>query len=143
MVNAKDKVSETAATVKPYIERAMTDEQLRQDVLAALGTARQIYGDVVGGRGVTTLASRVATDEDLQAQLRKAVEDLRAAARRIQGNEGHKRRNTALLLTGITLGLLFNPITGPDTRRWLKDVIGGGSNDFTSDYTPDVPSNGG
>ena len=30
-----------------------------------------------------------------------------------------------LLLTGIALGVLFNPATGPDTRRWLRDKISG------------------
>jgi hypothetical protein len=142
MAKAKDKVADTAATVKPYIERAMTDEKLRQDVMDAVTTAKQIYTDVLGGRGVTTIASRVATDEDLQAQLRKAVEDLRQAARRLQGKEEHKARNTALLVTGITLGILFNPVTGPETRRWLKDVVTGGSDDFGSGYTAETPSNG-
>lgn len=134
MVKTKDKVSDTAAAVKPYIERALSDEKLRQDVLDAVATAKQIYTDVIGGRGVTTIASRVATDEDLQAQLRRSIEDLRRAASRLQGKEEHKARNTTLLLAGITLGILYNPITGPDTRRWLKEVITGGSDDFGSDY---------
>jgi hypothetical protein len=134
MVKTKDKVSDTAAAVKPYIERAMSDEKLRQDVMEAVATAKQIYTELVGGRGVTTIASRVATDEDLQAQLRKSVEDLRQAAKRLQGKDEHKARNTTLLLAGITLGILFNPVTGPDTRRWLKEVITGGSDDFGSSY---------
>src|SRR3712207_7097341 len=29
------------------------------------------------------------------------------------------------LTIGITLGVLFNPMTGPDTRRWLKEKIFG------------------
>jgi hypothetical protein len=28
------------------------------------------------------------------------------------------------------LGILFNPITGPDTRRWLKDRIFGEDEEF-------------
>ena len=42
----------------------------------------------------------------------------------------HKGRNTVLLLTGIALGILFNPVTGPDTRKWLKESVLGGSDDF-------------
>ena len=30
-----------------------------------------------------------------------------------------------LLLTGIVLGLLFNPVTGPQTREWLSDKVFG------------------
>jgi hypothetical protein len=41
-------------------------------------------------------------------------------------------------VAGIALGLLFNPVTGPETRKWLKDMIGGGD-EFGGDYS----SNGG
>jgi hypothetical protein len=36
-----------------------------------------------------------------------------------------------LLLAGITLGILFNPMTGPATRQWVKDKVLGPSDDFT------------
>ena len=78
---------------------------------------------------------RAATDKDIQDNLRKAVEELRGAANRIQGKEDHGTRNTMLLLTGITLGILFNPMTGPQTRQWLMDKITGESSDDYS-YTP-------
>ena len=35
------------------------------------------------------------------------------------------------MLVGITLGILFNPVTGPQTRKWLSDKIFGGSDEFT------------
>ncbi|MET0562678.1 MAG: YtxH domain-containing protein, partial [Gaiellaceae bacterium] len=54
----------------------------------------------------------------------------RSAANRIQGQEGHKSRNSTLLLAGIILGILFNPMTGPETRRWLKDRIFGEDEEF-------------
>jgi hypothetical protein len=84
----------------------------------------------MGGRGVTAVASKVATDEDIQKQLRSAIEDLRSAADRIQGKEQHKGRNSTLLLAGIALGILFNPMTGPETRRWIKDKIFGEDEEF-------------
>jgi hypothetical protein len=38
-----------------------------------------------------------------------------------------------LLMTGIALGVLFNPATGPQTRDWLrKNVLG---DDGPQDYS--------
>ena len=135
MAKTKEKVSDTAANVKPYIERAVRDEKLREDVLHAFTTAKQVYDELIGSRGATTIATRVATDKDMQAQLREAVEDLRRAAGRLQGAKEKRGRNAKLLVAGIALGILFNPVTGPDTRRWLKDLISGGSDDFGGSYS--------
>jgi hypothetical protein len=139
MTKTKDKVYDAAENVKPYVERAMTDEKLRADVLSAFTTARDLYGELVGNRNAVTVAQRVATDDEVRDKLREAIEDLRSAAGRLQGKKSHSSRNTTLLVAGIALGLLFNPVTGPETRRWLKDTIGGGSDDFGGDYS----SNGG
>ena len=130
MAKTKDKVSDTAGSVRPYVERAIKDEELRENVKSAFTAARQVYDELLGDRGVTGIAARVATDEDIQDNLKKAVDELRHAADRLQGKEEHKSRNTLLLLTGIALGILFNPLTGSDTRGFLKDkLFGGGSND--------------
>jgi hypothetical protein len=100
-------------------------------VLAAFQAAREVYNELVGDRGVTTIASRVATDKDIQDKLKEAIDDLRVAADRVQGKEDHGGRNGMLLLVGITLGILFNPMTGPATRAWLKEKVLGPSDDFT------------
>ena len=126
MAKAKDRV----ADVKPYVRRAIQDEELRDNLRSAFATARDVYDELIGGRGVTGVANKVASDKDIQDQLRSAIEDLRAAASRIQGKEEHKGRNTSLLLAGIALGILFNPMTGPETRRWMKDKIFGENEEF-------------
>jgi hypothetical protein len=136
MAKTKDRISE----VKPYVERAVKDEDLRDNVLAAFSAAREVYNDIIGDRGMTGIASRVATDKDVQDNLKKAVEELREAANRIQGKEEHRNRNTMLLLAGITLGILFNPMTGPATRQWVKEKVLGPSDDFT--YGGDSGSSG-
>jgi hypothetical protein len=127
MAVTKDRI----ADVKPYVERALRDEELRENVIAAYAAAKEVYNELLGGRGVTGIATRVASDKDIQEHLRTTIEELRQAADRIQGKEDHGGRNTVLLLAGITLGILFNPITGPATRKWLKDAVLGPSDDFT------------
>jgi len=135
MAKTKDKVYDAAGNVKPYVERAMRDEKLRDDVLSAFQTAKELYNELIGGRGAVTLATRVATDDEVREKLRDAIEDLRSASERLQGKRDHSGRNTTLLVAGIALGILFNPITGPETRRWLKDLVGGGDDEFGGGYT--------
>jgi hypothetical protein len=131
MAKTKDKVIDQAGNVKPYIERAMKDEDLRENVMTAFAAAKEVYDELIGNRGVTTVAKRVATDKDMQENLRKALDELREAADRIQGKKDHGGRNSTLLLAGITLGILFNPMTGAQTRKWVSDKIFGSSDDFT------------
>lgn len=119
-----------ASEAKPYFERAFKDERVREDVKSAIATAREIYDQLMGGRAMTSVAARVATDKEVQESLRDAIDDLRDAADRIQGKDSHKARNSVLLLTGIALGILFNPVTGPGTRRWLQESIFGEGEEF-------------
>ena len=123
MASTKDKIADTADSVRPYVERAVKDEEVRENVKRALMAARSIYDELIGARGVTYAATRMATDKDLQESLRSALDDLREAADRVQGKDSHKGRNMTLLVTGIALGILFNPVTGPSTRRWLSDLV--------------------
>lgn len=141
MTKTKDKVYDAADNVKPYVQRALQDEKLRDDVMSAFATAKDLYNQLIGDRSPVTLATRVATDDEIREKLRVAIEDLRNAADRLQGKKDHSGRNTTLLVAGIALGILFNPVTGPETRKWLKEMIGGGG-EFGGDY-PSSSSNGG
>ena len=126
MAKARDRIEDA----KPYVKRAIEDEELRENLRSAFATARGVYDELIANRGVTGVATKVATDQEIQDQLKSAIQDLRDAADRIQGNQEHKGRNSTLLLTGIVLGILFNPLTGPETRRWLKDRIFGEDEEF-------------
>jgi hypothetical protein len=123
MASTKNKIADTADTVRPYVERAVKDEEVRENVKSALSAARNIYDELIGARGVTYAATRMATDKDLQESLRSAIDDLRSAVDRVQGKDSHRGRNMFLLATGIALGVLFNPVTGPSTRRWVSDLV--------------------
>jgi hypothetical protein len=131
MAKTKDKVSDAATNVKPYVDRALHDEDLRENVRNAYESARSIYNELIGGRRVTGLAARVATDKDIQNELKGVIAELREAADRVQGKEAHKSLNSTLLFLGIVLGALFNPLTGPQTREWVSNRLFGGGDDFT------------
>jgi hypothetical protein len=134
-MKAKDKVYDAAENLKPYVERAMADEQLRDDVMRAFGTAREIYKDLIGEKSAVTLASRVATDDEIRNKLRDAIEDLRHASDRLQGRQDRSSRNRTLLVAGIALGILFNPVTGPETRRFIRDMLSSGDQDRDASST--------
>ena len=145
MAKTREKLYDTADTMRPYVDRALHDQDLHDNLKEAFSAAREIYAELLGNRNLTATAMRAASDKDIQDNLRKAVEELRSAANRIQGKEDHSTRNTMLLLAGITAGILFNPMTGPQTRQWLMDKITGESSDDYSYTPPPAPSttNGG
>src|SRR5262245_63263660 len=110
MAKTTDKLLDKTGGARPYIERALTDEDLRENIRNAFDSAREVYNELLGGRGAIPLATRVATDKEIHDGLRDDIDELREAADRVQGRKDHSARNTTLLLTGITLGILFNPI---------------------------------
>ena len=127
---AKTKMSPALSTdaLKPYVQRAMTDPELREDLLAAFVAARSIYGQMAKGRGIKGKAEKVS-EKDFQKQLQHLVDDLSEASDKLKGKakkKGHRTRNRIVLLTGVTLGVLYNPWTGQATRDWIMEQVAGG-----------------
>lgn len=122
------KVAPTVETLKPYLDRALSDPEFRDDLKEAIGAARKLYGPLVKENGgISHSASKLATDAKVQENLRKALEEFGKAADTLKGGKkkkGHKGRN-AMLLAGLVAGALYNPWTGPGTRQWLLDKIAG------------------
>src|SRR5213078_133439 len=94
------KTRERVSDVKPYVERAIKDEEFRDNVKNAFVAARDVYDELMGPRGVSGKAMRVASDKEMRENLKSAIEELRNAADRVQHGPSHKGRNT-LLVTGI------------------------------------------
>jgi hypothetical protein len=119
-------MSDTIETVKPYLERALNDEEFRNDLKDALAAARQLYGPLSKQNGVGAGARALATDKKAQEQMRRVFEDMLSAKETLQGKKkkSHKGRNM-VLLAGVIAGALYNPWTGPQTREKLLDMIAG------------------
>ena len=127
MAKTKTSPALTTDALKPYVQRAMTDPELRDDLLAAFVAARSIYGQMAKGRGLKGKAEKVS-EKDFQKQLQGLVDDLSEASDKLKGakKKGHKARNRIMLLTGVTLGVLYNPWTGQATRDWIMEQVAGG-----------------
>ena len=128
MAKKDGKVAPAVETLKPYLDRALNDKEFRDDLKEALAAARKLYGPLAKDAqrgGVSKSATRLATDEKMQDNLRKALEDFGKAAGTLKGKKkGHKGRN-AMLLAGLIAGALYNPWTGPQTRDWLMTKVAG------------------
>lgn len=134
MNTTKERVADAAANARPYVERAIRDQELRQNVRNAYSSARAVYEQLVSRKGVSDAAAKLTSD-DVQGELRNAIDELRNAAARVQRvreepESGHAGRNGLLLLAGIAIGILFNPVTGPTLRRLLAKRLFGGGNGF-------------
>jgi len=125
--------------LKPYVQRAMNDPELREDLLAAFVAARSLYGQMAKGQGVKGKAEKVS-DKNFQKQLQSLVDDLSEASEKLQGKEskGHKTRNRVILLTGVTLGVLYNPWTGESTREWIMERVAGGDGDGLEEFEAEL-----
>jgi hypothetical protein len=136
-VPAKVKIAATAAKTKPKVERVAKDEKFQQHVREAYGSARTIYDELFlsvaepSGGKARQIAAKLASDPELQEELRNAIKEIRGATQRAKkaAKPSHKARNT-LLLSGILIGILYNPKTGPETRKWMKEKVFGPEETF-------------
>jgi hypothetical protein len=127
MAKTKEKPIVAAEALRPYVQRAMTDPELREDLVAAFATARALYGQLAKGKSVKDRAEKVS-EKDFQKDVQELIAGLTDASGRLQGKakkKGHKVRNRVMLLTGVTLGVLYNPWTGQSTRDWIMDRVAG------------------
>jgi uncharacterized protein (UPF0147 family) len=121
--------SDVFSKAKPYVEHALQDEKVRKNLQNAFEAAKHLY-DKAGKKGVGHVAHGVVSDKHVQENLRTAVHELRSAVHRLEKREeAHKARNSLLLLLGVGAVLAFNPVTGPEVRRFLKGHLFGDRND--------------
>jgi hypothetical protein len=143
MAKTKDKSQLAIEMLAPYVKRAIEDPELREDILAAFVAARSLYGQLAKSSGVKAKAGKV-TEKDFQKHLQQLVDDLSDASDRVQGKaKSHKARNRVVLLTGVTLGVLYNPWTGEATREWIMSRIAGENGNGLDDLGRDLGADAG
>jgi hypothetical protein len=121
--------------VRPYLDRALRDDEVRSNVTRAWGAARKVY-DELGGEGPLGAAAKLSDKkDDVRDNLDTTVQALSEAIVRMSGKEPKRRSSWGpFLILAIVAVVLFNPATGTSTRTWLKDNLFGSEEEF--DYSP-------
>jgi hypothetical protein len=131
---AKDRIGKASEAVRSsdYLKRLMEDEQLRENLLAAYGSARSAYGRVSNGKPA---GKALLEDRKLQHELAETVSALRDASFAIRQppakpkRKGGLGRTLLLLIVGAVLALALSE----SLRSKVLDLLFGAEEEF--DYS--------
>ncbi|MEA2390900.1 MAG: hypothetical protein QOK31_1009 [Solirubrobacteraceae bacterium] len=133
----KAKAASSAAAVKgkPYVQRAIQDEELRDNVRAAFDAAQDAYKRLSNGKSPQ---KALMDDKKLQKDLREAANALRDAGQALR--EGPKKRKGGFgrkLLILLIGGGIALAVSG-DLRTKVLDALFGKEEEFeySSTTTP-------
>jgi uncharacterized membrane protein len=102
-------VGDAADTLSPYADQLVHDEKLRQRLIAAITAGAAARRRARRQAGVLGLATRLASDDVLRAQVAEAALQLRKARARVERRRSHRVRNFLLFLTGAGLVVAATP----------------------------------
>jgi hypothetical protein len=131
---AKDRISKTSEALlsSDYLKRLMEDKQLRENLLAAYGSARSAYGRMSNGKPA---GKALLEDRKLQRELAEAASALRDASFAIRQpaakpkRKGGFGRTLMLLIVGAVLALALSE----SLRSKVLDLLFGAEEEF--DYS--------
>jgi hypothetical protein len=126
-----------AARENPYVQRLIEDEDLRENLKDAYGSAKKAYGRATGNGKGTVKA--VTSDKKVQKEMRQAAEALQEARERLQKPAKKKHRLGRLLLLAI-IGGVVALVVSEGARKAVLDALFGAEEEF--EYTSTTSING-
>jgi hypothetical protein len=129
--NVATAASDALDGVSPYVDQLAHDEKLRQRLTAAIAAGAAARTRAKKQAGLLGLATRLATDPVLRAQLGEATAQLQKANSRLKKHRSHKLRNTMLLLAGA--GAVLAAV--PSLRETVMGKFGGSEADAAHEHT--------
>lgn len=136
---AQTKAKEAAETARPYVQRLIEDDELRDDLRDAYEAARDAYGRAVNGKG---LKKGALEDKKLQKNLSNAADSLRSAAETLREPEKKRKQGSGLgklLLVAFVAAVLAIALS-EDLRKALLDKLFGAEEEFEYSSTTAPPA---
>ena len=118
------RVTELVETTRPLVNRLADDDELRENLRSALGSAQRVYSGLGSEPSRKGAALRLLADPELQRELQGAVAELRLAGDRARQTQSRSRSKKKYFFFGvIAAALLLNPTTGPPLRERLSSLV--------------------
>jgi hypothetical protein len=137
---ARDKASSAYENARPYVQRLIEDEELRENLREAYESGRQAYERASGAKKPSALLD----DKRLQRDLRNASESLRAASEALREPEKMPKSGHPFLklLVIAFVGAVLALALSEDLRKAVLDQLFGAEEEFeyTSTTAPPSPS---
>jgi hypothetical protein len=142
---AKSKTSQTtdragdlyeAARENPYVQRLIEDEDLRDNLKDAYGSAKKAYSRATGNGKGTVKA--VTSDKKVQKEMRQAAEALQEARERLQ--KPKKKHRLGKLIVLAIIGGVVALVVSEGARKTVLDALFGAEEEF--EYTSTTSING-
>ena len=131
---ARKKAENAAENARPYVQRLIEDDDLRDNLREAYEAGRDAYSRASGAKR----PSDVLEDKKLQKDLRSASESLRAASEALREPEKKSGHSFGKLLVIAFIGALIALAVSEDLRKKVLDQLFGAEEEFeyTSTTTP-------
>jgi hypothetical protein len=143
--DAPTKAKEAAEVARPYVQKLIEDDELRDSLREAYESARDAYDRAVEGKGG---AKSVLDDKRVQGDLKAAADSLRTAAEALREAEKPKKKRhpfRKLVLIALVAAVLAL-VLSEDLRKALLDQLFGAEEEFeytsTTTTTPSPTSAG-
>jgi hypothetical protein len=124
----------------PYIQRLVTDAELRDNLRSAFDSAQKAYKRMSNGKGP---AKALMDDKKVQRELKEAAESLREAADSLRGAKKKKKRGRfgKLILLSVVGGIAALALS-EGLRKKVLDALFGAEEEFeyTASTTPEPNS---
>jgi hypothetical protein len=133
---AKDKASSAYENARPYVQRLIEDEELRDNLREAYESGRHAYERASGAKKPSSLLD----DKRLQRDLKSASESLRAASEALREPEKKSGHGFAKLLLIAIIGALIALAVSEDLRKKVLDQLFGAEEEFEYTSTTSTPS---
>lgn len=126
----KKKAKQAADAARPYVQRLIEDDDLRENLREAYESARDAFDRAVDGKGS---AKAVLEDKKVHNDLRTAAQSLHAASEALREPEKKKKKGGSklgrLLLVAF-VGAVLAIALSEDVRKALLDRLFGAEEEF-------------
>ncbi len=138
---AREKASSAVEGARPYVQRLIEDEELRDNLREAYDAGRNAYTRASGAKKPSALLD----DKKLQNELKNASESLRAVSEALREPEKMPKSGGhpfAKLLVVAFVGALLAIALSEDLRKTILDQLFGAEEEFeyTSTTAPPAPT---